>query len=352
MSLLNILRNPDPRTLDVDGAGTYAPSNLPVTGATRLGVPLAPPTLGAPEPSLFDVLQVLNEHPRLGVVGRRTLNLSDFVDRALAIMPQRSPRERDTILDLLEPVPLLVPARSTGVGARRAQPVWAGIWPGTSDRPSTAGRRVAAAGLGSASNRGTPLAPGRLCWLAGTMVARRGISVLDLAQGFAAGSATVLLPDEVRAALESLAVLEHRSVVTATDLRPRGHHRPPPTSTCSWTRWRSPCPACIQLAWPGARSAGQSGPSRTRPRSKRRPAVGGRAVLRITLTPAVAVSLVDWPDPFDPDGPTGTVAELSFDPPSFLIGTSGLGPGRPAAQRPGGRRPPSPSRSRWCSSGD
>ncbi|MGH3823846.1 MAG: hypothetical protein ACRDRA_13600 [Pseudonocardiaceae bacterium] len=49
------------------------------------------------------------------------------------------------------------------------------------------------------------------------MLARRGISVLDLAQGFSAGSAAVLLPDDVRAALESLAVLEHTSVTTTSN---------------------------------------------------------------------------------------------------------------------------------------
>ena len=47
------------------------------------------------------------------------------------------------------------------------------------------------------------------------MVARRGISLLDLVLGLPLGSASVLLPDDVQHALESLAVLEHTSTVTA-----------------------------------------------------------------------------------------------------------------------------------------
>ncbi|HEY5923702.1 MAG TPA: hypothetical protein VIV11_18600, partial [Kofleriaceae bacterium] len=53
----------------------------------------------------------------------------------------------------------------------------------------------------------------------------------------------------------------------------------------------------------------------------------GAGTLRIKINASGAqVRFVDWPDPFDPDAPTGPVFRLSFDPPHFFFGkTSRLG---------------------------
>lgn len=105
MSLLNILRNGDIATLDVTGSDDYAPSNSRTTGASALGTPIDPPDVGGEEPSFLDVMAVLNEHPSQGVLGRSGMNMGDFVDRALAIMPQHSASERASIVELLNPRP-------------------------------------------------------------------------------------------------------------------------------------------------------------------------------------------------------------------------------------------------------
>jgi hypothetical protein len=52
--------------------------------------------------------------------------------------------------------------------------------------------------------------------------------------------------------------------------------------------------------------------------------VWGRAILRITLGSPVTVSIVDWPDPFSAVVGAGAV-ELTVDPPSFLFDRSGFG---------------------------
>ena len=105
MSLLNILRNSDVATLDVSGTGDYAPQNMPPRPPSPKGVPVAPVAVGGTTPGFLDVLAVLNEDPRQGVVDRSELNLQDFVDRALAIMPQHSADEKSTIIELLNPRP-------------------------------------------------------------------------------------------------------------------------------------------------------------------------------------------------------------------------------------------------------
>lgn len=53
----------------------------------------------------------------------------------------------------------------------------------------------------------------------------------------------------------------------------------------------------------------------------------GSGTLRIRIdSSGTNVRFIDWPDPFDPDAPTGPVFRLSFDPPHFFFGkTSQLG---------------------------
>ncbi len=47
----------------------------------------------------------------------------------------------------------------------------------------------------------------------------------------------------------------------------------------------------------------------------------GSGTLRVKIdATGASVRFIDWPDPFDPDAPTGPVFRLSFDPPHFFFG--------------------------------
>lgn len=204
------------------------------------------------------------------------------------------------------------------------------------------------------------------------MVGRRGISVADLVLGLPGGTLSVLLPDEVTDALESLAVLEHTSRATTTAYIHEGTtqalgHEPlalpsvwgwklespvattglgfrvvrnrtavgtgqnvePPSVTATVDLHLDPLALTIPRLVPALVAGGTFGsanPAHLVPDPNRDGVrLWGRAILRITLGPSVSVALVDWPDPFNPAAPAGAVAELSFDPPTFLVGTSGFG---------------------------
>ncbi len=139
MSLLNILRNDDIATIDVTGHGTYAPQNMTPPAPAPKGVPVAPLPVGGERPGFLDVLHVLNEDPKLGVVDRSALNLTDFLDRALAIMPQHSADDRATILALLD----TRPSSSGGVPLKHQEP-----------KPQAQMRRPAPANGGGDGERG------------------------------------------------------------------------------------------------------------------------------------------------------------------------------------------------------
>ena len=204
------------------------------------------------------------------------------------------------------------------------------------------------------------------------MVARRGISLLDVVLGLPLGSASVLLPDDVQHALESLAVLEHTSTVTAasyihegttqalgeqplalpsvlgwkvdapvvtTGLRFRvvrtrnnavgGQNVEPPSTTGTVDLYLDPLALTIPGLVPAVVAGGTFGsanPAHLVPAATRGDVhVWGRGILRITLGGTGGVALVDWPDPLNPNATTGAVTELSFDPPTFLVGSSGFG---------------------------
>lgn len=203
------------------------------------------------------------------------------------------------------------------------------------------------------------------------MVSRRGISVLDLALGLPAGGATALLPDDVRNALESLAVLELTTTTTPAAYIHQGVSQSigdEPLALPQVNTWAVESPVLttgLPFRVVRLRSAPGSGGNLeaqsatntvdlyldpigfTFPRLTPAIVAGGtfgsanaahlvpdpdrdgvrawgRAILRITLGPPFGVSIVDWPDPFSPIGGAG-VAELTFDPPSFLFGSSGFG---------------------------
>ena len=203
------------------------------------------------------------------------------------------------------------------------------------------------------------------------MVSRRGISLLDLAVGLPAGGATALLPDEVRNTLESLAVLELTTTTTPAAYVHQGVSQSigdEPLALPQVNTWAVESPVLttglpfrvVRLrgaAGAGAAIEAQSTTSTvdlyldpigfTFPRLTPAIVAGGafgstnaahlvpdpdrdgvrawgRAILRITLGPPLSVSIIDWPDPFSPVGGAG-VAELTFDPPSFLFDASGFG---------------------------
>ena len=204
------------------------------------------------------------------------------------------------------------------------------------------------------------------------MVARRGISLLDLVLGLPLGSASVLLPDDVQHTLESLAVLEHTSTVTAasyihegttqalgeqplalpsvlgwkldapvvtTGLRFRvvrtrnnavgGQNVEPPSTTGTVDLYLDPLALTIPGLVPAVVAGGTFGsanPAHLVPAATRGDVrIWGRGSCGSPSVRPVGVALVDWPDPLNPNATTGTVTELAFDPPTFLVGESGFG---------------------------
>jgi hypothetical protein len=204
------------------------------------------------------------------------------------------------------------------------------------------------------------------------MAGRRGISLLDLVAPRPGLQA--LVPDDVAARLEELAVIDHRATASAAAFLHHGTLQPlgdsvglpaldgwpvevPGLSTglpFRLSRRRRQADAGAGDTWepaaqevtldlilervafvfPGLRAARRvpavpgtataahlaADPDRTSVR------LTGSGVLRIALGgPTVAARFIDWPDPFDPDASTGTVIRAGFDPPHFLIGDSGFG---------------------------
>lgn len=203
------------------------------------------------------------------------------------------------------------------------------------------------------------------------MVSRRGISLLDLVVGVPGTVLDVVLPDDVRNALESLAVLELTTTTTPAAYVHQGvsqSYEDAPVALPGVHTWAVEAPGLTTglpfrivrtraAAGSGTNVEAASTPSTldlyldpiglTFPRLTPAIVAGGtfgsanaahlvpdpdrdgvrawgRAILRITFGPPVSFSIVDWPDPFSPTG-GGAVAELAFDPPSFLFDRSGFG---------------------------
>ena len=209
-----------------------------------------------------------------------------------------------------------------------------------------------------------------LGWFDSEVVSRRGISVLDLVTGTVGTVVDFVLPDSVENALASLAVLELSSTTTPTSYVHEGvtqsvGDQPIELPLKTWTveapvattgmpfrmvRARATADAGqnvepastlsyldlyldpVAVTIPGLVAAqvvggtfGSAEPAHLLPDPKRSGVrLWGRAVLRLTFSP-FDVAVVDWPDPFDPQAPEAAVTELSFDPPTFLVGTSGFG---------------------------
>lgn len=198
-------------------------------------------------------------------------------------------------------------------------------------------------------------------------MAKRGISLLDLAAPFPGGQA--VLPDELRARLENLAVISHRATTSAGAVIHAGVIQPIADlgfpSLRNWdvevpglntglpfrlVRTRTPTgpgqtvePAGesafldlvvdrIAITVPGLRPAtlvpsapavvAHLLPDPTRSKVK----IVGSGVVRLDLSgTGDLVRFVDWPDPFDPRAPSGAVHRVTFDPVSFFVGGSDIG---------------------------
>ena len=198
-------------------------------------------------------------------------------------------------------------------------------------------------------------------------MAKRGISLLDLASPFPGAQA--LVPDDLASRLENLAVISHRSTVSAGAIVHAGVVQPVSDlgfpSLRNWpvevpglnsglpfrlVRTRNAAGAGqtlepagagafvdlvvdrIAITVPGLRPAtlvptapavvAHLLPDGTKSGVK----IVGAGVVRIDLTGSGdVVRFVDWPDPFDPAAPSGAVYRVTFDPVSFYIGGSEIG---------------------------
>ena len=198
-------------------------------------------------------------------------------------------------------------------------------------------------------------------------MAKRGISLLDLASPFPGAQA--LVPDDLASRLENLAVVSHRSTVSAGAIVHAGVVQPVSDlgfpSLRNWpvevpglnsglpfrlVRTRNAAGAGqtlepagagafvdlvvdrIAITVPGLRPAtlvptapavvAHLLPDGTKSGVK----IVGAGVVRIDLTGSGdVVRFVDWPDPFDPAAPSGAVYRVTFDPVSFYIGGSEIG---------------------------
>ncbi|GLX99358.1 hypothetical protein [Herbidospora sp. NBRC 101105] len=198
-------------------------------------------------------------------------------------------------------------------------------------------------------------------------MAKRGISLLDLAAPFAGAGA--LIPAGLAARLENLAVVSHRATTSAGVITHSGVVQPLADLGFPALRtWEVEVPGLntglpfhlvrrraqrgagqnlepageavfldlvvdrIAIKVPGLRPATLvpsaaavaahllPDPARSGVR------IVGSGVVRIDLSGSgEVVRFVDWPDPFDPDAPSGAVYRLSFDPVSFFIGGSDIG---------------------------
>jgi len=198
-------------------------------------------------------------------------------------------------------------------------------------------------------------------------MAKRGVSILDLAAPFPGAQA--LVPDDLASRLENLAVVSHQATTSPGVMIHSGVVQPIADlgfpSLRDWdvevpglnsglpfrlVRTRTtpgagqtlePAGAAsfldlfvdrIAITVPGLRPATlvPSAPAVVAhllpdtTRSKVR--IVGSGVVRIDLSGAGdLVRFVDWPDPFDPSAPSGAVYRVTFDPVSFFIGGSDIG---------------------------
>jgi len=198
-------------------------------------------------------------------------------------------------------------------------------------------------------------------------MAKRGISLLDLAAPFPGAQA--LVPDDLAARLENFAVVSHRSTVSPGAVIHSGVIQPiADLGFPSLRDWDIEVPGLnsglpfrlvrtrttpgagqtlepagasafvdlvvdrIAVKVPGLRpatlvptapaSVAHLVPDTTRSGVK----IVGSGVVRIDLSgTGDVVRFVDWPDPFDPAAPSGAVYRVTFDPVSFFIGGSEIG---------------------------
>ena len=198
-------------------------------------------------------------------------------------------------------------------------------------------------------------------------MAKRGISLLDLAAPFPGSQA--IIPADLAARLENLAVVSHRSTTSAGAIIHSGVIQPiSDLGFPSMRNWDVEVPGLnaglpfrlvrtravpgagqtlepagasafvdlvvdrIAITVPGLRPAtlvpsapaevGHLLPDTTRSKVK----IVGSGVVRIDLSGSGdIVRFVDWPDPFDPAAPSGAVVRVTFDPISFFIGSSEIG---------------------------
>ena len=198
-------------------------------------------------------------------------------------------------------------------------------------------------------------------------MAKRGISLLDLASPFPGAQA--LVPDDLAGRLENLGVISHRSTVSAGAIVHAGVVQPiADLGFPSLRNWDVEVPGLntglpfrlvrtrtapgagqtlepagssafvdlvvdrIAITVPGLRPAtlvptapavvAHLLPDTSRSGVK----IVGAGVVRIDLSGSGdVVRFVDWPDPFDPAAPSGAVYRVTFDPVSFYIGGSEIG---------------------------
>lgn len=198
-------------------------------------------------------------------------------------------------------------------------------------------------------------------------MAKRGISLLDLTAPFPGAQA--LVPDDLAARLENLAVISHRSTVSPGAVVHSGVIQPiADLGFPSLRNWPVEAPGLnsglpfrmvrtrttpsagqnlepagttafvdlvvdrIAITVPGLRpatlvptapaSVAHLVPDTTRSGVK----IVGSGVVRIDLSGSGdVVRFVDWPDPFDLAAPSGAVYRLTFSPVSFFIGGSEIG---------------------------
>src|SRR5689334_21006652 len=198
-------------------------------------------------------------------------------------------------------------------------------------------------------------------------MAKRGISLLDLTAPFPGAQA--LLPDDLAAHLENLAVISHHSTVSPGAITHSGVIQPiADLGFPALRNWPVEVPGLnsglpfrmartranpgtgqnlepagttafidlvvdrIAVTIPGLRpatlvptapaSVAHLVPDTTRSAVK----IVGSGVVRIDLSgTGDVVRFVDWPDPFDPAAPSGAVYRVTFSPVSFFIGGSEIG---------------------------
>ena len=198
-------------------------------------------------------------------------------------------------------------------------------------------------------------------------MAKRGISLLDLASPFPGSQA--VLPDDLAARLENFAVVSHGATTSAGafvhtgviqpiadlgfpslrswDVEVPGlnaglpfrlvHRRTPPGAgqnlePAAVSAFLDLVVDRIAITVPGLRPAtlvpsapavvAHLVPDTTRSAVK----IVGSGVVRIDLSGVGdLVRFVDWPDPFDPAAPSGAVYRVTFDPVSFFVGGSEIG---------------------------